>query len=155
MTSLVQRAVLALLLGAGCVATEGPDPTVELGTGELRFEPLAPMQEVELAHGAQGLWHVWMSLRAEGLDPTRAMLEIATVIDGTERTSRAPVTLKPETPDGDMLVLVGWPVVIADPEQASGKAIRIAVSLTDQEGANASDSRDILVHWTPVKATPR
>ena len=59
----------ALVLLVGCV---GPDldsaPNIELGTGEVAFEPLADGAAVPLVSGLQGGRHVWGSVRVVGID---------------------------------------------------------------------------------------
>jgi hypothetical protein len=42
----------------------------EVGTGELAWTPLRPLDEVELVHGPQGGWHVVWSARVSGLQPS-------------------------------------------------------------------------------------
>jgi hypothetical protein len=70
------RFVLGLVLVA-CNATNGPSgppgpvavpntaPTlaVDIGTGEISFEPLSDGGEVTLVHGPQGGFHIWTSVR--------------------------------------------------------------------------------------------
>ena len=68
----MSRALAMGLLGLALAGCGGGDPAagdlvVELGTGEVGFEPLADEQPVPLVAGPQGGHHVWLSLRAEGL----------------------------------------------------------------------------------------
>jgi hypothetical protein len=47
-------------------------PRIEVGHGELSFEPLSDeeLTPVELIYGPQGGWHSTIAVRAWGLDPT-------------------------------------------------------------------------------------
>jgi hypothetical protein len=119
---------------------EAGEGWAELGTGEWRYEPLAPEQEVPIIHGAQGGYHVWVSVRATGLapDPVRMILETEPV-DASRAIERSdvPTHMQPAT-DGDMVELLGWPAVLAHPGCDLGKPIRITVDLIDAHGAHAS-----------------
>src|SRR4029434_4969109 len=78
------QSVLALtllaMLATGCSMDAVSQPAVELGTGESHFEELIDGQDVTLIHGPQGGWHVWMSLRAQEIDPMRVGLRVMTQV---------------------------------------------------------------------------
>lgn len=133
--------VLVLLLGAatlGCAGESAGEGTVELGTGEWEFVPLADEDTVPLVFGVQGGYHVWTSFRAEGLDPEGVMLEIETQPGDESKPpelSRVPVDMQP---NGE---LVGWPAILSQPSCSLGQMLRIRVTLTDPRGVRATDER--------------
>lgn len=53
----------------GCPPAEDPcgEPTVEIGTGWERYEPLTPGDDLVMVHGPQGGWHLLVSARVTGL----------------------------------------------------------------------------------------
>lgn len=51
-------------------------PVVHLGTGGDGFHPLTPGQDLEMVHGPQGGWHVWIAVRAD-----HVMSQVAQVLD--------------------------------------------------------------------------
>lgn len=138
--------VVSLLASAAACGEASPgDGAVELGTGEWEFVPLADEAEVELVLGAQGGYHIWTSLRAEGLSPEDVMLEIETqpADDSLEpEQSRVPVDL--ESGDDGTLELVGWPAILSQPGCVVDRMLRLRVTLTDARGATAADERYVL-----------
>lgn len=53
-----------------CAEAQNMFPTVEIGTGESAFEPI-PEEPLRGYFGAQGGYHLWISLRTVGIAPTR------------------------------------------------------------------------------------
>lgn len=124
--------LVALLVGC---ATEVVDDvehpaSLELGAGSWRFEPLADGEELELIRGAQGGWHVWISLRTRGLgdDP------VVTLSLQPEDESREPsVThvrpnLDPEDDEG-YRDLVGHTQIIDEPSCMVGEMMHLEASV--------------------------
>jgi hypothetical protein len=59
-------------------------PVVAIGTGESAYAPLTAGQEVEMVHGAQGGWHVWLALSAQYVPQyVRVEFEVVDVLTGT------------------------------------------------------------------------
>lgn len=159
-TKLHLLALLAfgLVLTAGCPRGEDPpEPTeaqVVLGTGEWMFEQLEDGQEVELVLGSQGGWHVWASVRAQGLEPDNVLFRIESEVVGMDvdpSISEIYIDLE-DMPEGaaDTTTMthqfLGWPHMQASPECVHGNDIRIRVILTDEAGNTVMDERTI----TPV-----
>ncbi|MEW5852737.1 MAG: DUF2330 domain-containing protein [Myxococcota bacterium] len=132
--------VAAVMSGCG---TETPAPTVEIGTGESRYESLSDGQDVELVRGAQGGYHMWMSLRSQGLDPEKVWLDVETRVNGDKSTSSTVTRL---TSQDDNDVLVGWPLIIAEPERVDGQLMEVHVTLTDEQGDAADASISVRPH---------
>lgn len=130
--------VLAVPALAGC-GVEGDQAAVEVGTGESRFEALTQGQEVPLILGVQGGYHVWMSLRATALDPEKVWLDVETEVNGEAANALAITQMQPEDEEAsDAAVLVGWPVIMADPMAVDGHDLNLTVTLTDEDGISAT-----------------
>jgi hypothetical protein len=141
----------ALLLG-GCAAEVVGDGTVELGTGEWRFEPVVDGQDVTLVRGVQGGFHVWVSMHADGLEREGVTMELVTAkMDGTRdpEMSVVDVDLAPAT-EGAGTELLGWPAILADPGCVVDSALLVRVTLTDRRGAQASDELVVIPRGTDM-----
>ena len=156
----MSRALAMGLLGLALAGCGGGDPAagdlvVELGTGEVGFEPLADEQPVPLVAGPQGGHHVWLSLRAEGLASERALMVIDAIplVDGEPPPARAPVRIFMEPmPDGRM-EYIGWPAQLDAPACLVGQRLSVRVTLTDSEGRRGSDERIVVPQESPLLGT--
>lgn len=138
--------VLAVPLVGGC-ALGGPEPTVEIGTGESSFQALTEGQDVPLILGVQGGYHVWMSLRATELDPDKVWLDVRTEVNGEQANSMAITELTDvDEHEGDACVLVGWPVIMADPQGVDGRELGLSVTVTDEDGMSADAAVTVRPH---------
>lgn len=140
--------LLALGLAVGCAdAPPDEEAALELGTGSWRFEPLEDGQEVELVRGAQGGWHVWMSLRVRGMagepPPIRLTMQPADESRPIEETEVA-LPFDPPREDG-WRQLVGYTGVVDDPSCAVGELMRIGVSMPMDDGEVMRSERDVVV----------
>jgi hypothetical protein len=147
--------VVLLALAPGCGGGGEPPAQgiAELGTGEWQFEPLADGQEVELAHGAQGGWHLWTSVRTLGLEPEGVQLEVTTtVVDdpSSATTSRGRIELT-ELDDG-RCEFIGWPAVLGEPACAIGHTLQLRGVVIDARGTVAAAERLVLPRWTSDEA---
>lgn len=148
---MVERALASLLvvLAAGCAAAPEVEPDegrLELGTGTWRFEPVADGDELPLVKGAQGGWHVWIAVRAHGLESGVGSLEIelqpADESEPPQRT-RLGVQLDPPDAEGGRSYL-GWPAILGDPSCAVGRLLRVRATLTTPSGERFEDEREIV-----------
>ncbi|WP_437720318.1 hypothetical protein [Sorangium sp. So ce861] len=150
--------VVLLALAPGCVGGDEPPARgiAELGTGEWQFEPLADGQEVELAHGAQGGWHLWTSVRTLGLEPEGVLLEVTTSVIGdpsSATTSRGRIELT-ELEDGHC-EFIGWPAVLGEPACAIGRTLQVRGVVTDARGTVATGERLVRPRWSSDEACAR
>lgn len=150
--------VVLLALAPGCAGADEPPAqgVVEVGTGEWQFEPLVDGQEVELAHGAQGGWHLWTSVRTLGLEPEGVQLDVTTtVVDdpASATTSRGRIKLT-EREDG-RCEFIGWPAVLGKPACAIGQPLRLKAVVTDARGAVATGERLVRPRWDSDEACAR
>lgn len=151
--SLLTRVLVASVLGAlaasGCAAADAGPPgeaSLEVGTGTARFAPVLDGEEVPLVRGAQGGWHLWVSVRATGLDTGVGSLEIEHgPADGSSapEVSRVGVTFDPPDAQGRRVTL-GWQAILPDPSCAVGRLHRVRVTVTTATGQRASAEVDML-----------
>jgi hypothetical protein len=151
------RTVVALVASAlavaGCRACPpAGDPTVELGTGERRFEALDDEDPVfSLVYGPQGGWHVPLGFRAQGFDLSG--LGVVTVdgvgtIDGevVATLDGAWATFTCDRGSGDQLA---WNTLlifeVPDPAPLHRAALSVAVTLEDQRRVTAEASVDATI----------
>jgi hypothetical protein len=126
---------IALALAAcGGEPAESPpaEAMLELGTGSWRFEPLTDGQEVELVRGAQGGWHIWISLRVSGatLDHPEVTLTM-TPADGSRPAQETHLPLAFDPPDEHgARKLIGFTGIVNDPSCVVGELLRIEASVS-------------------------
>jgi hypothetical protein len=151
----VKRALLIVLtlFGLGCAASADPDPdpdpedaVLELGTGTARFELVADGDEVPMIRGAQGGWHVWVSVRIEGMDVDLASLTLehqpADESEPAQITSSGAM-FDPADSEGRRSSL-GWAAIFSDPSCSVGRLHRIRATVTTATGERISIEREII-----------
>ncbi len=125
-----RAAVLSLLfswVGACAGDTVGEGGTsLELGTGSWRFEPLEDGQELELVRGAQGGWHVWLSIRTRGLADRSVLTLSMQPADESRppRSSTVTMVLDPADDEG-FRDFVGYTGIVDDPSCLLGQMMRV------------------------------
>ncbi len=141
---------LAGLLWCACGSSSENPRSVELGTGEVRYEVLEGEPELELSAGSQGGFHVWASFLARGFDGTRLSMVLQTTVvdvEGSTLTMRADLATRPfaaeegAEPDETVRTLAGYPAQIYDARCSHGERARLDIVLTDETGGSASDTR--------------
>ncbi|HJL17686.1 MAG TPA: hypothetical protein RMH99_18625, partial [Sandaracinaceae bacterium LLY-WYZ-13_1] len=139
--------LLVALALAGCADAPATEAALELGTGSWRFEPLEDGQEVALVRGAQGGWHVWVSLRVRGVEgeppPVRLALQPADESRPTDETTVA-LPFDPPRDDG-WRQLVGYTGIVYEPACTVDELLRITVSMTMADGRVLTAERDVRV----------
>jgi hypothetical protein len=154
-------------LSLGCGTTEGsdagpsdaprpPDGSVlwdgvlELGEGEDALRPIADGDTLLLARGCQGSQHVWIALRARGLDPRGVFIRLALVrtADDVQVSPEFYVRLSFE-PAGDALELRGLTLQVEVPSEAIGQELVLRGELVDRAGHGARAERRVQVAWGP------
>ena len=137
---------LALLACLGCGEESAHEPaTLELGTGSWRFDPLTDGQQVELVRGAQGGWHIWLSLRTQGVvlgdEPVLVDLRMQPA-DGSLPSQKTAITLVFDAKEDDRYELVGYTGIVSEPSCWVEKLVRVQVSLPSQ---GLEDEREVIV----------
>ena len=127
----------------------GVAPTVEIGTGESAFVPIAASgAALELVMGPQGGWHVLLTCRFTGLSPDGLLLRYDVGEAGRDAmwnmTAEYALTRDRVTPDGTGFVRVGDRAVfdITGPADVVGKMLTVRACLEPPGGATpVCDSR--------------
>ena len=119
------------------------EPALEIGTGIEAYEPLP--DELGYEFGPQGGWHVWGSLRAEGVWPgiegtpnettpvvSFTLQAVEGDLTGGYQRLRRPMTLQA----GDVAELVGEQVIldVSDPSEADGVEVDLTATVEDACG---------------------
>ena len=138
------RAALALCvlstlgLLSGCESSGTGVAQLELGTGEYNFESVEELGAVELVHGPQGGWHVWLSVRAEHLNPVRVEMDLTTQVMGMPETRDRSIVYLDMVPNelGGHEIL-GWRAILSQPACAHGREMVIEVAMRDREDQEA------------------
>jgi hypothetical protein len=149
----------AAVMAAGCGAEEEGaaaypgSPEIVLGTGYFSFAPIVDQEAVSVVSGPQGGYHIWGAVRGRYLNPEEVMLQFTlTLIESEElaQTIRVVVDLgSAEPPPGSGEAAPadagdGWGDstgirLFVDPAEVAGRALRIEVEATDQDGRAARD----------------
>lgn len=110
------------------------------------FEPLAADQEVPLVAGAQGGYHVWLSMRASGLCAGRNDVRLEVIPSGSARESQSNVRMAFTQVEGEPGVVeqIGWPARVLEPWCAVGDPVRLSVTVTDADGQSAKAAIDVM-----------
>lgn len=145
--------IVALLFAAallGCaseVPVEPGEASLELGTGSWRFESIEDGESVELVRGAQGGWHVWLSVRVEGMttEPPPLTLTMQPA-DGSREPDTLNVTLPFDPPRADgARQMVGYTGIVRDPACLVGELLRVQVEMPGPDGAMMRSERDVMI----------
>ncbi len=145
--SILLLVVAGLALGCGEVPPPAEEPALELGTGSWRFDALEDGQEVELVRGAQGGWHMWVSLRMRGVDMDRPPVELT--VQPADESRPADVTAIPvgfEEPNSEgWRQLIGFTGIVEDPSCLVGELVRFRAEMTTPAGEVLVSERDVRV----------
>lgn len=154
---------LAAALLVGC-PTSAPEPVLhalpdgatsalELGTGESSFVPLTDGGTIELVHGPQGGYHLWVSSWFFGIEPDGHVIRyVAETSEGT-RLGETPLALTASalTPDQGGFLRVGDRVILEVPPSAAvGHTITLRVTLETLSFEDAGPPGDGGVARTPI-----
>jgi hypothetical protein len=146
MTSRALALTLLSLTACGDAATEDV-PSLELGTGSYRFEPLEDGQPVELVRGAQGGWHIWLSMRLRGVDLARPTIRLTMQpADESPAPQEVEVSLLFDPPDDNgYRELIGYTGIVQDPACLVGELVRVEAALTMDDGEVLRSEREVMV----------
>ena len=128
-----------------------PDAEIVLGTGEWQWEDVGSLQELTLSRGVQGGYHVWLSVRARGVDPERIrmVLTLLPSVDDSLRV-RSDIRIDLDPPADPVVGEDGWFEYIGFPAQLSrpwcvvDAPLTATVMLEDQNGITISDQVEII-----------
>jgi hypothetical protein len=139
------RTAALLLLVGGCAGTVEEVHEFDVGTGSWRFEALEDGAPVSLVRGAQGGWHVWVSVRAKGVQDGDVLVLETQPADESRPPQIVELTpnFDPENSSG-YRNYVGWPAILDNPECLVGELLRIRATLT-MGGEEFTAEHDVMV----------
>ena len=135
-----------VLVGLGLGACTGDTlpasdaATLEIGTGINSFIELVDGAEVIFGEGAQGGYHIWVSLQTEGLVPDGLEVRLTTQPHLAQRpTQWTDVVLDMErVHETDRYQALALRLVLSYPECHIDREVRIDAEATDVAGAQAT-----------------
>ncbi len=126
-------------------ADAGPTASVEIGTGQGDFEPIAAESDLVLHQGPQGGHHFFLHARMQGLSPADPTTRFSVWNEsGDEVDIVGPFQVTYEDSGDGTYVLPNGIAVQVDEDQVgaiTGARVRVKVDLTDVESTQASDDR--------------
>jgi hypothetical protein len=145
--SILLLTVAGLALGCGEVPPPAEEPALELGTGSWRFDALEDGQQVELVRGAQGGWHMWVSLRVRGVDMERPPIRLTVQpADESRPADETEIQLPFEEANSEgWRQRIGYTGIVEDPSCLVGELVRFRAELETPEGELLSSERDVMV----------
>jgi hypothetical protein len=117
---------------------------VVVGTGEYAYEAVAEGADLPIIAGPQGGYHVWVGLLARNLRRGCVVETQLTLIDSDEAVGN-PLFFEVQLFDAEdgWLQYAGLPVVL-DPTAVEDQPLRVDLTLTDGDGAEAIGSLSIV-----------
>ncbi len=140
---------------AGAQPDANVPPALEVGTGAVEFAAIGDGDTLLLERGPQGAQHVWVALRAWGIDPRRTLLTLSLVRDrdGATVSQLFHVRVSLTAVPGETYAEVtGLTLVVPDPEQALNEELTLAATVTaheDSGGEVLASERPIRIEWAP------
>ena len=129
---------------------------VFIGTGRETFVPLMDGQTLFLELGHQGLQHVLVSIRVQGLPQDRYVVDFQlTRDDGVAISEPARLRLPfKEIPDEEGVELLGYTLVVGEPSLGVGQSGTLRATVEDPDGLIAADERSVNIEWAPEGWNP-
>lgn len=151
------RPLLALLVLLECGTDPPPDPMLPpelvLGVGEGRFEPFDDGATLDLVSGCQGLQHVWVAMRGQGIDPRGTLVDLSLrrVADDVmvSQVFRVRISMQPVAELDGVYELYGLTAIVPTPDDAIGQDLLLRATVTDRAGLEIADERPVRIAWGP------
>ena len=148
---MLTRPLLALLLMWSCNPEPPPEPSLSIGTGESQYEAFEDGQTLNIVAGCQGLQHIWMGLRAEGIDPRGTIIDVS-IQRARDRlvvsqSFRLRLSMRPVDGSDVQYELYGLTVVVPNPAELQGEDLLVTAIVTDRDGVEVTATK-------PLRATP-
>lgn len=145
---------IALSLLAACGPSHGDldagPPALELGTGEASFAPLEDGETLDLVRGCQGSQHVWVALRARGIERRGPVVDLSLTRDSDDWTVSQTFTVRvtfDESSEAPYVERHGLTLVVPEPDLALGEDLTLHATVTDRNGVTISDERPVRIEW--------
>jgi hypothetical protein len=162
-------ALLAALLLAGCPTEEPPPdgPAVDLGTGELDFEPLADGDRVAIVQGPQGGYHLYGSIRTVGVvagdsrdltDPTNPTMAFDVVHAGDSIIAVPPFTQGLDEAPPAQAPWTHWmlgrearlDLLFGEDATLDGETVDFSITVSDTDGTVVQDTVSVELYPHPL-----
>jgi len=148
------RPLFALLVLLSCdpilpPGDGGPpvEPSLTLGTGEGRYRNFEDGEVLDIVSGCQGSQHIWIALRAEGLDARGTIIDVSIRRASDDvvvsQTFRLRLSLQPVPGNLGLHEVYGLTLIIPEPEEAIGEELIVSAIVTDRGGTEVTDERTI------------
>jgi len=127
-----------------------------LGTGRETYVPIVDGDTLYLELGHQGLQHVLVSVQLLGLPQDRYYVDFQLVRNDGVTVSEPAYVRVPfnHMADESGAELLGYTLVVADPDLAVGHDAVLRVAVEGPEGGVAMDERKVHVEWAPEGWNP-
>lgn len=120
---------------------------VEVGTGNVDFEPIADGAGVPIIHGAQGGYHVWTAVRVKQVDVADARINLYARFEDSHAPAGDPSGLAVSLYlEGGARVAWGMRDFIHDPTAAEGKRIVLRAEVVANDGRHGEAERVVVPH---------
>ena len=130
---------------------DGGGPVLEMGSGGIDvYEPVEDGDTVELARGCQGGQHVWIGLRAWGLDTQPALISLRATRASDGEMVSLPITVRlrfVEMAEYDQIT--GLQLIIPTPDDVLDEDVDITVEVSEdfRGGRTVSVTRRVDIEW--------
>lgn len=129
---------------------DGAQAVLELGTGSRTFAPLADGDEVPIIHGPQGGWHLWGSLRVQGLQPKRLAVTFDVSLEGPPALGLSSNSYTLDlVKSGSAWQWSGLLGLVPDPVPVDGRVVVLSMAVTDTNGVTLHDTRRVVARLPP------
>jgi hypothetical protein len=126
------------------------DPALELGTGEGLFSSFEDGETLDLVSGCQGSQHVWVALRAWGIEPRGPIIQLSLVRDSdgavVSQAFQVRVSLDP-VPGTTYAEVYGLTLVVPEPDGALDEDLTLRATVTDMNEVTVMDERPVRIAW--------
>lgn len=157
--TLAALGLVAALLGAGCPTDDPPgdsgmdDAEVAIGTGGIGlYVPLEDGDTALMARGCQGGQHVWIGIRARGLDTEPALVSISGIRVRDGAMISIPITVRlrfVQNVEDDWDEITGVQLIVPIAEQAIDEEIDVFARVVEdvRGGRTVQAQRRVRVIW--------
>jgi hypothetical protein len=128
----------------GSTLLPGSKFDVEVGTGNMSFQPIGEDSTVMIVCGPQGGQHIWTSIRAAGIDPSHAQISLSIGYLTAPADGGSAVICGQSLNDVTLSAADGWQefagiiCFIPHPAEVDGQTVVLTGTLTDSTGVTAT-----------------
>lgn len=127
------------------------EPRLTVGAGEGRFAEFADNDTLPLVSGCQGSQHVWVALRAEGIERTGTIIELELIrlsdMMPVSQTFRVRISFRDV--GASFVELTGLTLIVDDPDEALGEDLLLRATIEDRNEIELTEERPIRIEFDP------